>query len=89
MDPEIKEMLKVNIELTKENHELLRKIRRVQKWQQTTKTIYWVVIILIAFGAYYYVKPYIGKIDSLYQSAAKNLQEFESIGKSFSGFSVK
>ena len=59
MDPEDKELLKENLGLSKENNELLKKIRKFQKWGQTTKAIYWLIIIAFGFGAWYFVQPYL------------------------------
>lgn len=86
MDSETKELLKANLELSKENNVLLKKIRKVQKRIQMTKTVYWVIVILVALGAYYYVKPYVGRVESLYNQAATNLEEFTNFSSSFSGF---
>lgn len=86
MDSETKELLKANLELSKENNVLLKKIRKVQKRIQVTKTVYWVIVILVALGAYYYVKPYVGRVESFYNQAAANLEEFKNFGSAFSNF---
>lgn len=59
MDPEVKILLKENLKLSKENNELLKKVRGFQKWSQTAKAIYWFIIIAFAFGAWYFVQPYL------------------------------
>ncbi|MFA6251507.1 MAG: hypothetical protein WC603_02690 [Candidatus Paceibacterota bacterium] len=66
MDPEVKNLLEENLKLSKENNELLLKIRSIQRWQQITRIFYWVAIIGVSFGALYYLKPYLGNVMNLY-----------------------
>lgn len=85
MDPEVKSLLKENIKLTKENNELLRKIRKYQKWSHTSKLIYWIIVILFVFGSWYFVKPYLNNLLGYYQnisnitSGIENLSNFSDI----------
>lgn len=70
MDSETKELLKANFILNKENNELLKKIRKSQKWSQTSKAIYWFIIIAFGFGAWYFVQPYLESVLSVYSSVS-------------------
>ncbi len=66
MDPELDKRLR-NIEYSlKENRELLRKIRRVQRNAGLFRLFYWLIIIGITFGAFYYLQPYIKQVQSIY-----------------------
>ncbi|MFA7191696.1 MAG: hypothetical protein WC089_00130 [Candidatus Paceibacterota bacterium] len=65
-DPQIKKLLEENLELAKENNELLKKVRNTQKLAQIYRIVYWVVIIGASYGAYYFVQPYIGGILDVY-----------------------
>lgn len=56
------------LELTKENHTMLKKIRSVQKTNQMFRAIYWVFIIATVLGAFYFVKPYFDNILEVYSS---------------------
>ena len=76
MDSEIKELLKANLELSKENNEMLRKVRRVQKRAYAAKIAYWVIVLLLALGAYYYIQPYIQKVTDLYTQGSNTLNGF-------------
>jgi hypothetical protein len=86
MDPEMKELLKKNLALSKENNELLLKMRKVQRWNQIGKNIYWAFVIFFALGAYYYIRPYIGKVDAMYQQLMTNLGDFKNLGTTFTNF---
>ena len=57
------------IALTKENNELLRKVRRTQQIAQITRVFYWIVIIGLAFGSFYFLQPYLESLKGLYGGA--------------------
>ncbi len=78
MDQEIKELLQANIELSRENNKILKKIRGTQKRAVITKILYWIIIIGIAVGAFYFIQPFIQKILDLLPSLSglKNLPDF-------------
>jgi hypothetical protein len=66
MDPEDKKKLDRVLKLAEENNEYVRQVRRTQKNSQMWKAIYWVVIITFAFGGFYFLKPYLSMISSVY-----------------------
>ena len=66
MDPELKNLLEENLKLSKENNELLVKVRRVQKWSQYSRIFYWVLILGMAYGAFYFIQPYLENLLNLY-----------------------
>jgi zona occludens toxin (predicted ATPase) len=68
MDPESKKLLEQTFELTKENNEMLHKVRRVQKRTALFSLLRLLVIIGIAFGVFIYVEPYLTKIMNLFTS---------------------
>ncbi len=70
------------LELTRENNEILKGLRRTQRLAFLGRILYWVLILAIAAGAYYYVQPYIGKIMSLYSSSQEAVQKMNTIGSS-------
>ncbi|MDD4989190.1 MAG: hypothetical protein PHV42_02070 [Candidatus Pacebacteria bacterium] len=69
MDSEIKNLLEKNFSLTQENNQLLRKMNRRAQWGTVTHIIYWIVIIGVTFGSYYYLQPYLNQVISLYSKA--------------------
>ncbi len=68
MDPELKKMVKETLDMTRENNAMLIKLRHAQKIANMYRVFYWLVIIFISFGSYYYVKPYLGTIFNYYGS---------------------
>jgi NADH:ubiquinone oxidoreductase subunit 2 (subunit N) len=51
------EKLDAIYEMTKENHEVLLSIRRQQYVASATRILYWLVVLGVVGGAYYYVRP--------------------------------
>lgn len=81
MDQEVKHLLEENIKLSKENNVLLLKIRSVQRWAQITRILYWVVIIGVSFGAFYYVQPLLGNMLNVYTGGVSGLDNIGDITK--------
>jgi len=65
MDPEDKRIIRENLELAKENQEMLKKMRRGQFIGNIARIFYWVIIIGASFGAYYFIQPYIDMYKNL------------------------
>lgn len=65
---ELKTLIEANLELSKENNKLLRKIRGIQKRGALLTYARWFLVIAVAFGAYYYIQPYLAKVTQFYNS---------------------
>jgi predicted MFS family arabinose efflux permease len=59
MTPEERSLLERTAALAAENNKILRSIRRSNRWSAVMRVIYWVLIIGVSFGAYYYIQPWI------------------------------
>lgn len=66
MEQEERSLLEENLKVSRENKELLLKVRSVQRWAQITRILYWVVLIGISFGAFYFLQPYIESVMKVY-----------------------
>jgi len=66
MDPETKKLLAENIELAKQNNEMLHKLVRFQKVANIYRVVYWAIIILSTFGAYYLIQPFLNNMLNVY-----------------------
>jgi tRNA A37 N6-isopentenylltransferase MiaA len=53
------EKLEAIYEMTYENHQMLRTIRRQQYFANTFRVVYWLVILGFVGGSYYYIRPLI------------------------------
>ncbi|MEA4910766.1 hypothetical protein SDC9_07738 [bioreactor metagenome] len=66
------------LELAEENNKMLRKMRRNQKIAGLLKFVYWVIILGILFGAYYFLQPYITSFNKNLQSLQNTLSSISS-----------
>ena len=57
MEQDIKSLLEENLALTKENNAMLKRIRSAQRMAMIYRVIYWIVILGMTFGAYYFIQP--------------------------------
>ncbi|PSO46546.1 MAG: hypothetical protein BRC24_01385 [Parcubacteria group bacterium SW_4_46_8] len=63
---EMEEMVRENRQLAEENNELLHKIYRSVIWRRIISIMYWVLIIGIAVGAFYFLQPIIAPFVDVY-----------------------
>lgn len=68
MEEDIKILLRKNLELTKENNRLLKKIRRSAIIGGVVRIIWWAIIIGVPVALYYYiVQPYLAELNQAYE----------------------
>ena len=79
MEQDIKSLLEENLALTRENNAMLKRIRSAQRMAMIYRVIYWIVILGMTFGAYYFIQPYINSLLGYYGNIAGGV---ESINKS-------
>lgn len=66
MTPEERKMLSEALSLAKDNNQLLKKIRRNGMWGNIWRIAYWVIILGLSFGAYYFIQPYVDQFGDIY-----------------------
>lgn len=74
MSPEERELLEKSVSLSEENNKMLHAMRRSMFWAHVSSVLYWLVIIGISVGAFYYLEPYVEKAMNLYNSIS-NVQQ--------------
>lgn len=62
MSPEERSLLERTYKMTEENNQILISIRRNARIGTTMKVLYWIVILGLSFGAYYFIQPFIKAI---------------------------
>jgi hypothetical protein len=62
MTPEERSLLERTAALTEENNAILHKMRRSSRWQLVFQIFYWVLILGLTFGAFYFIQPYINSL---------------------------
>ena len=77
MDTDSKKLDEV-LELVRENNNMLRSMRRAQRFSSFFRLLYWAVILGSVFGVYYYFQPTIKKYMKTMQTSVEIIQKFES-----------
>ena len=67
------------VKLAEENNKLLRKLHRSLMVGRTFRILYWLVIIGAAFGALYFLQPYLESVQGLYNNVTDAQENFGSI----------
>lgn len=79
MDQHLDERLTKIEKRLEENHALLVRIRRVQRNAHLFRLIYWLVIIGLTLGAFYYIEPYLRQISQIYTGFQEGQQSLNAI----------
>ncbi len=81
MDPEWKKLLEETFSLEKENNKILHAMRRSMFWSRVMNCLYWIIIIGVSVGAFYFLQPYMDKIVKMYGNASAMLKNFQNLPK--------
>ncbi len=65
-DQELRKMVEETMELSKDNNRILHSIQRRERMTQIMRVVYWLFVLGIAAGAYYYIQPYIDQLTRAY-----------------------
>ena len=68
-----------------ENNKILRGMRRAAWWGRIVHTLYWLVIIGLSFGAYFFIQPYIDQLTGVYGGIKGNLDKVNQVKDAFNG----
>lgn len=80
MTPEEKELLARVAVLSEENNQILRGIRRSNRWGSFFKLLYWLIILGISYGAYVYVQPYVDQLMKAYTGITDTANKVSNVG---------
>ncbi len=78
MDPNLDTRLKGIEERLEKNHQLLVRIRRVQRNGQLFKIFYWVLILMLAFGSFYFIQPYLSQLLETYTGIQTSQEQVQN-----------
>ena len=79
MNPNEKELLEKTYELTEENNKILKGIRSSNRWSAFFRIFYWIIIIVVSVGAFYYIQPYIDVATKAYRNIQGDLNNVKSV----------
>ena len=66
MTPEERSLLERTYKLAEENNTLLHSMRRMSRISTIARVLYWGVILVASFGAYYLIQPYVQSFADIY-----------------------
>lgn len=75
MDPEDRRLLSESLKLAEDNNRMLRKLYGAMKWGRVMRLVYWLVILSLSLGVFYFIQPYVDKISMTLRTAYENLNE--------------
>jgi hypothetical protein len=78
MDQKLDERLAEIEKKLEQNHAILVRIRRVQRNSHIFRLVYWLVIIGLALGAFYYIEPYLRQITQIYTGFQEGQQSLQN-----------
>ena len=85
MDSEDRAKLEKVLKLSEESNRMVHKLYRSWWWGRVGTFLYWIVIIGVAFGALYFLQPYVDKLKSVYGGIVNNLDTVQKVGSALNG----
>jgi hypothetical protein len=77
MDSSDKKVLDVIKNEVEDNSKILRKLLRAERMRRWMSIIYWLVIIGLGLGAYYFIQPYIDSLKSVYTDVSDTVKSLD------------
>jgi hypothetical protein len=74
------ELVQETYDLAQENHNILKQLQSSVRWKRYFKISYWIIIISLAMGAYYYIQPAIDKIKGVSETVGTGLENLTKLG---------
>lgn len=73
MTPDEHRLLEETRALVEENSKMLKSMQRMMHTSAVIKIVYWVVILGVTFGAFYFIQPYFDAIKETVGSSPESL----------------
>ena len=83
-DEDVDDLVRINIELTKENNRMLKAMRSSQRWHTFFRFVWLIVLIGGPIVLYYlYLEPYVEEARVMYEEAQQNMERMRELKTSF------
>lgn len=76
MNSEERELLERTLRISEENNKILRGMRRAGRLATGFRIFYWLVIIGLGFGTYYFIEPYVKQFNTVYSQFDSTIKNF-------------
>jgi len=83
MTPEERHLLELTHKLAEENNRILVSIRRSNRVSAIFRVLYWIIIIGISVGAYYFIQPYVNTAFDLFNVVKQDIQQVQGVANKF------
>ena len=78
---EIKALAKQALAIAEDTNHVVRGMRRSQRWAHFMQFVWWALIIAVSgVTYYYYLQPYVGKLEELYMQVQSTGQQSQDVG---------
>ena len=81
----LREDLQETREIVERNHEMLEGIERTMFWRKVSSIVYWLLIIGVAVGLFYFLDPYLDRLFDAYSQIVEQLNSVPGVGGEESG----
>ena len=78
-DEELKDLLRENIEVSKESLNILKKINRGRIFGNVFSVLKWTLIIGLSFWAYYYIEPFLSQYVDMLRGLTSGVENIGEI----------
>lgn len=78
MDPNEQRMIRESLQLSRETNILVKKIHRHLMIGRAFKAVYWIIIIGVTVGAFYFLQPYIESLQGVYGGIVDSQQNLRA-----------
>ena len=79
MTPEERNLLNRIAETVDENNSILRGMRTSMRISRFFSILYWVLIIGVSIGAYYFIQPYLEQLMGVYSGAQSDINNAKEL----------
>lgn len=79
MNPDEKALLIETAELVKENHKILKSMRRSARFASFLRFVYWAIILGGAVASYYFIEPYLNAVINGYSQIQEGISNVKGV----------
>ena len=76
----LREDLQETREIVERNHEMLESIQTTMFWRKVSSVVYWLLIIGVAVGLFYFLDPYLDRLFDAYFQIVEKLNSVPGVG---------
>ncbi|PSO45759.1 MAG: hypothetical protein BRC25_01095 [Parcubacteria group bacterium SW_6_46_9] len=76
----LREDLQETREIVERNHEMLESIQTTMFWRKVSSVVYWLLIIGVAVGLFYFLDPYLDRLFDAYSQIVEKLNSVPGVG---------